>query len=95
MTFAGGISSGKCSKALVGSVDGGTNMPEARPEEAAISDIELKNLFVRCCCGRDLKFTSLHQVRVCKCGRRVVIGEFAKAYLVSRYSKRKDEKGKP
>jgi hypothetical protein len=89
MTFAGGISTGNCSKALVGSVDGGRNMPEVRPEEAAIPDIELKNFFVRCYCGRDLKFTSLHQVRVCTCGRRVVISEFAKAYLVSRYSKRK------
>ena len=48
---------------------------------------ELTNFFVQCRCGRDLRFDFIEQERICKCGRKVVIGPGAKEYLLERLAK--------
>jgi hypothetical protein len=46
----------------------------------------LKNFFVQCKCGEDVKMDEIDQVRICTCGQEVSIAEDVKKYLRKEYS---------
>lgn len=48
--------------------------------------LQLKNFFVNCQCGKDLRMDTLDQKRTCTCGRIVTIAEPVKQYLQKEYS---------
>jgi predicted RNA-binding Zn-ribbon protein involved in translation (DUF1610 family) len=46
----------------------------------------LKNFFVKCSCGQDLRFDTIDQIRTCPdCGMVRQIGPATKSYLIDRY----------
>lgn len=58
----------------------------AENTQDAASTIVLKNFFVVCTCGYELRFDTIDQVRICGCGRTNVIGNFVKQYLIGTYT---------
>jgi len=48
--------------------------------------LKLKNFFVQCRCGEDLRMDEIDQQRTCSCGRIVKIADSVKQYLRKEYS---------
>ena len=64
-------------------------MPESHK-----SGVKLKNFFVVCQCGEELRFDYIDQVRTCECGRTLQIAESVKHYLLTTYTNHIDENDK-